>query len=62
MKPGRLIRMTDNRVLQEPQIPSGLIKKGISVPRGGTEIPEVRGDEEEYPEQKKSGFRIYQRP
>jgi len=50
MKPGRLIGMTNNRVLQEPEIPAGLVKKRVAVPRRGSEIPEVRDYKEQDPE------------
>src|SRR6476659_5307886 len=42
MEPGWLIWMTDNISFQVPEIPAGLVKKRVSVPRGGAEIPEVR--------------------
>ena len=50
MKPGRLIGMTNNRVLQEPEIPAGLVEKRVAVPRRGSEIPEVRDYKEQDPE------------
>src|SRR4249919_3229123 len=42
MKPRGLIWMTDNITFQIPEIPAGLIEKGVSVPGRCPEIPEVR--------------------
>src|SRR4029450_5255001 len=59
MEPGWLIGMTNNRVLQEPEIPTGFIKERVAVPGSSPEIPEMRDGEKEYPEQKEGCFRLY---
>ena len=41
MKPCRLKGMTDNGILQEVQIPAGLIKKSVSIPGRRVEMPEM---------------------
>ena len=58
MKPCRLIRMTDNIIFEIPEVPSGLVKKRVSVPGSRPEIPKVRDDEEQDPEQKESLFSV----
>lgn len=57
MKPGRLEGMTDNVGFEIPEIPAGLVEKGIPVPRGRTEIPEMRDHEEYDPTEKEHCFR-----
>src|SRR6266498_4046397 len=62
MKPGCLIWMTDNISFQVPEIPAGLIKKSVSVPRGRMEIPEVRNYKEQDPKKKECCFWFNYRP
>jgi hypothetical protein len=62
MKPSRLVWMTDNIAFEIPEIPSGLVKKRVSVPRGGAEIPQMRNYKEKDPEQEECCFRLYKKP
>ena len=52
MKPRSLVWVADDKSLQVPEIPTRLVKKRVSVPRRGAEIPKVRHYEEKNPEQK----------
>src|SRR4029077_12778274 len=61
MKPGRLIRMTDNVTLQIPEVPARFVKKGISVPWRRAEIPEVRDYKKQDPKEKECCFWVCQR-
>jgi hypothetical protein len=47
MKPRRLVWVTNDTSLQVPEIPTGLVKKRIPVPRRGVKIPKVRHYKEE---------------
>ena len=59
MKPGGLVWMAYNISLEIPEIPAGLIKKSVSVPWGGAEIPEVRQYKEQDPKEKERCLRLY---
>ena len=61
MKPGRLIWMTNNIILQVPEIPAGLVEKCVPVPRRSAEIPEVRDYKKQDPKEKECCFWICQR-
>lgn len=61
VKPSRLIWVTDNVTLEVPEIPSGLVKERVAVPRGRAKIPKVRNYKEQDPEQNECGSWPYQR-
>jgi hypothetical protein len=61
MKPRGLIWMTDNITFQIPEIPAGLIEKGVAVPRRCPEIPKVRDYKKQNPKEKERRFWVYQR-
>ena len=61
MKPRGLIWMTDNITFQIPEVPAGLVEKGVAVPRRCPEIPEVRDYKKQDPKEKECCFWICER-
>ena len=59
MKPRRLVWVPNDISLQVPKIPTGLVKKRVSIPRRSAKIPKVRRYEEENPEQKERRLWLY---
>ena len=59
MKPRRLVWVPNDKSLQVPEIPTGLVKKRVSIPGRGAKIPKVRDYEEKNPEQKERWFWLY---
>jgi len=55
MKPGRLIGMTDNILLQEKKIPARFIEEPIPVPWRSPKAPKMRDGKEQNPKSEKVG-------
>ena len=61
LKPRGLERPIGHVGFKKQEILSGIIEKAVSVPRRGSEIPEVRDYEEQDPEHKEHCFRLHYR-